>query len=486
MALDIRYIPLSFISKSDDVEKQLLNTSVLKGVYNKYNNCVSLSDVIISTQYGYTASAKSEGSNRLLRITDINNGIVNWDKVPFCNCESPDNYELHAGDVLIARTGNNISYLVGKDVPEKAVFASYLIRIVCNTNLIIPEYLFMFLNSYVFWPQILSKQRGALLQNVNAKLMGQLEIPLCPISEQIKVTSGMYETETDRRNTRLLTLFRTYTEFKHNLGSQQELLNKLRQAFLREAMQGKLVPQDPNDEPAEELLKRIKAEKARLIKEKKQKPGKELPPIKPEEIPYPIPDNWIWCRLGDICLNITDGFHNTPPKALKGFPYISALNVKGNGIDWNNCSYVDEEYHRELYNKTSPQKGDILVVNIGAGCGTAVVIDIEYEFSFKNVAILKLKQELIANNWIKYFFILNKQQIYNTLTKGGLQPFLSLKILNDIVIPIPSITEQIRLVDKIDNLMKICDEMQENILQSKDLNDRLLQSSLREALSNNN
>jgi type I restriction enzyme S subunit len=77
-----------------------------------------------------------------------------------------------------------------------------------------------------------------------------------------------------------------------------------------------------------------------LIFEKKLKKEKELPTITDDEIPFEIPEHWAWCRLGEICLKITDGFHNTPPKVLKGFPYIAATQVKSDKIDWDNCNYV--------------------------------------------------------------------------------------------------------------------------------------------------
>src|SRR5690606_26356035 len=126
------------------------------------------------------------------------------------------------------------------------------------------------------------------------------------------------------------------TELTHQI----DLVKQLRQTFLREAMQGKLVPQDPNDEPASVLLEKIKDEKERLIKEKKIKKQKPLPPITEDEIPFEIPENWVWCRLGEICFKITDGFHNTPPKVSEGFPYIAATHVKTDSIDWDNCHYV--------------------------------------------------------------------------------------------------------------------------------------------------
>ncbi|MFZ4522281.1 MAG: restriction endonuclease subunit S [Bacteroidales bacterium] len=272
------------------------------------------------------------------------------------------------------------------------------------------------------------------------------------------------------------------SNIEDEISFQLDLLKKLRQQILQDAVQGKLVPQDASDEPASVLLKRIKAEKEQLIREKKIKKEKPLPTIKKEEIPFEIPENWVWCRLGEICLKITDGFHNTPPKTLTGFPYIAATHVKSDKIDWANCHFVAEQYHRELFIKTYPVKGELLLVNIGAGCGTPAIIDIDYEFSFKNTAILKFNQSLIYNKFLFFFFFLRKDQIYSELTKGGLQPFLSLKILNEIYFPLPTYDEQYRIVSKIEQLMRFCDELEQTIRQNQTYTRQLLQVALKEAL----
>ena len=97
----------------------------------------------------------------------------------------------------------------------------------------------------------------------------------------------------------------------------------LKKSILQYAMQGKLVAQDPNDEPASELLKRIKAEKEQLIKDGKIKKEKTLPPITEEEIPYELPQGWEWCRLGSILTKLTDGAHKTPTYTNSGIPFLS-------------------------------------------------------------------------------------------------------------------------------------------------------------------
>ncbi len=258
--------------------------------------------------------------------------------------------------------------------------------------------------------------------------------------------------------------------------NQLTQLENLNQAILQEAVQGKLVLQDKNDEPASELLKRIKAEKAKSGKKEKL-----LPPIKPEEIPFEIPENWVWCRLGEICSKITDGFHNTPPKVAEGFPYIAATHVKSDKIDWDGCHYVSEKFHRELYLKATPKKGEILVVNIGAGCGTPAIIDVDFEFSFKNTAILKFDQSEIYNKYIFYYFILKRDEFYKDLTKGGLQPFLSLKILNEIVFPLPPLAEQKRIVAEIEKQLAKTKQLKEHIIANQQATEQLLKALLHQA-----
>jgi type I restriction enzyme S subunit len=226
--------------------------------------------------------------------------------------------------------------------------------------------------------------------------------------------------------------FSSFYNFKKNLhldnDYQFSLFKLLRQAILQEAIEGKLTAgwRKKNqklisgENHASKLLEKIKAEKERLIKEGKIRKDKSLSPIADDEKKNALPEGWVWCRLGEICFKITDGFHNTPKKISKGIPYIAATHVKSDRIDWEQCHYVSEKDHRELFAKTYPQKGEILLVNIGAGCGTPAIIDVDNEFSFKNTAILKFNQSLIVNTYIFNYFIFKRTAIYTDLTKGGL------------------------------------------------------------------
>jgi type I restriction enzyme S subunit len=122
---------------------------------------------------------------------------------------------------------------------------------------------------------------------------------------------------------------------------------KLRQKILDLAIRGKLVPQDPNDEPASVLLERIRAEKERLIKEGKIKRSKKSTTDDEIEAPFEIPESWEWCKFGEY-LDVRDGTHDSPKYVEKGIPFVTSKNLKDGKIDFSNVNYISEENHKEL------------------------------------------------------------------------------------------------------------------------------------------
>lgn len=489
MSLEFKFVPLTFISSKEAIEVQLNNTVLFKKVAEKYNNYVQLGDLILSTQYGFTASAKETGTHKLLRITDINNGFVNWSNVPLCDCDRENNYVLSTGDILIARTGNNISYMVDENVPKNAVFASYLIRIVCDKNKILPEYLYLFLNSYAFWPQILLKQRGALLQNVNANLMRQLLIPMCSIEEQKgllkNVDTGLVQSiEIEKK--RVSSLFKTKVEISTELTHQLTLVKKLRQQLLQDAVQGKLVEQNPTDEPASELLKKIKAEKVKLIAEKVIKQGKIQEAEKQEELLFEIPQNWIWCTLDEISKNITDGTHQTPVYTKEGRIFLSAQNIKPFKFMPEEHKFVSEEAYEEIIKNRKPEKGDILIARVGAGIGEAAVINQDIDFCFYvSLGLVQPFKEFLNTEYLP--LVINspygvKYAKGNISSKGGSAGNFNLGRIRSFLIPLPPLAEQERIIQKVEELMQYCNKLEASIKQSEALNEKLLQQVLREAL----
>jgi type I restriction enzyme S subunit len=220
-----------------------------------------LGEISIKIHYGYTARAKENNVGpKLLRITDIQNNSVNWNSVPYCKIDNfeREKYLLNEGDLVFARTGATVgkSYLLKGDVPE-AVFASYLIRTII-TNSISKKYVFQFFQSNFYWDQIQKAKVGVGQPNVNAQLLSRLLIPLSPLPEQHQIVA-----EIERR-------LSVADQLEKVVEQSLKQAERLRQSILKQAFEGKLVPQDPTDEPAEKLLERIREEKESrsLIKQK--------------------------------------------------------------------------------------------------------------------------------------------------------------------------------------------------------------------------
>ena len=155
---------------------------------------VTLNSLSKRIHYGYTAAAAASGRVHLLRITDVKDGAVDWNDVPYCDVSQEDvgKFKLFLGDILIARTGGTIgkSFLVESPVPD-SVFASYLIRAIPDLSAVLPRYLMYFLRSPTYWAQLESSSRGTGQPNVNAKSLGLLKIPLPPLEEQKRIVEKL-------------------------------------------------------------------------------------------------------------------------------------------------------------------------------------------------------------------------------------------------------------------------------------------------------
>ncbi len=240
---------------------------------------------------------------------------------------------------------------------------------------------------------------------------------------------------------------------------------KLRQSILQAAVQGKLVPQDPNDEPASELLKRIQQEKARLIKEGKIKKEKPLPPISEDEIPYDLPEGWAWCRFQDIASFFNgDRSKNYPKKAeyvSSGIPWINTGHILPNGtLTQKGMNYISEEKYLSLSGgKIKPS--DLVFCLRGATFGkVAKVVPYSYGAVASSLVIIRTSQ-LIDVDYLLY--LLKSPYATAELRKydnGSAQPNLAAKDVAKYCIPLPPQNEQSRIVTKINELLALCDELE--------------------------
>jgi type I restriction enzyme S subunit len=239
---------------------------------------------------------------------------------------------------------------------------------------------------------------------------------------------------------------------------------KLRELILTLAMQGKLVEQEPNDPPASELLKAIEAEKQRLVKASKIKKPKPLPPIKPEEVPYELPQGWEWVRLGEIAFQITDGAHHTPMYIEEGIPFLSVKDMSSGSLDFSDTRFISLEQHQELSKRCYPQKGDLLLTKVGT-TGIPVLVDVDCEFSiFVSVALIKFPRHLLSGaylSWLVKSPLVKKQSEDGTEGVGNKN--LVLRKIANFLLAFPPLPEQHRIVARIDQLMALCDALDQQM-----------------------
>lgn len=316
--------------------------------------------------------------------------------------------------------------------------------------------------------ELVARMKGMANVSLPIKEIADVEIPLPPFEIQKELIEEFQKLESCKNQ--------VSTELNHQLA----LVKKLRGAYLREAMQGKLVPQDSTDEPAEMLLEKIKAEKEKFVAEKRIRRDKPLPPIKPEEIPFEIPSNWTWCRLGEIVQHNSGKTKDSGRNKGDLREYITTSNLYWGYFDLEVIPKMPiEESDLE---RCVAVKGDLLVCE-GGEAGRAAVWDSETSICFQN-HIHRLRPYCNVSSYFLFDFFqhLDFSGEINNYRKGMGISNLSGKSLSSIIAPLPPLAEQERIVAKLETLMKFCDELEANIIQGIKNADQLLQTALKEAL----
>ena len=378
----------------------------------------TVSDISKSILYGVSESAKPAGKYKLLRITDIQNNQVDWETVPFTDFDDNkvSSYILCNGDILFARTGATVgkSYLI-KNLTQKAIYASYLIR-VQTFNLIIPEYVKLFFESEYYWAQIELNSVGIGQPNVNGTILGSLNIPLPPLSEQKRI---VIEIE------RWLSLINAIENNKVDL---QTAIKQTKSKILDLAIHGKLVPQDPNEEPASELLKRINP-KAEITCDNGHYPQ--------------LPDSWAVVPMQMLC-SLTDG----EKLDGKGMPNLDVKYLRG------------ERDFKTLTNGRYVAANSLLILVDGENSGEVFRTPIEgYQGStFKQ---LHINENMLAE-YILHVINLHRKALRENKV-GSAIPHLDKKLFKAIEVPVPPYDEQVRIVTVINSMHSKLDAIMENL-----------------------
>jgi len=262
----------------------------------------------------------------------------------------------------------------------------------------------------------------------------------------------------------------------------QKIIIAAKTKILDLAIRGKLVPQDPNDEPASVLLEHIRAEKEELIKQGKIKRDKKESVIFKgddnsyyervgdiisnidDEIPFELPQNWEWSRLQTICYPITDGTHKTPTYSDSGYIFLSAKNITTGKINWNDIMYIPKSLHDELYSRVSPKMNDILLAKNGT-TGVAAIVDRECEFDiYVTLALLRVVNNNISSQYLLKIIASDTiQDYFKSSLKGIGVPNLHLEHIRTTLIPIPPINEQNKIAERIYQYYSLLDSIVQNI-----------------------
>lgn len=256
----------------------------------------------------------------------------------------------------------------------------------------------------------------------------------------------------------------TYSSLKL-LATAPEGIIHLKEMILTLAVRGKLVPQDSNDEPSSKLINKIRMEKARLVEEGKIKIRKLIPLISEAEIPYHLPKSWDWVRLGDISERIHYGYTASANHSENGIKFLRITDIQDNLVSWNevpSCTINDKDLPKFLCNF-----GDLLIARTGGTIGKSYFfpkVDYKTVFASYLIRIVPMKKEL--SPFIKKFLesSIYWTQLYHS-SKGTGQPNVNATALSRLILPFPSMSEQSRIVEKVDKLMIICDELEEKIIK---------------------
>lgn len=319
---------------------------------------------------------------------------------------------------------------------------------------------------------------GAANVALSVKKIQDIEIPLPSIERQREIVE------------RFKSIVSEEDELKSELIHQQTLLQKLRQQILQEAIEGKLTAdwraQNPDVEPASELLKRIAAEKAQLVKDKKIKAQKPLPPISDEEKPFELPQGWEWCRLGSV-FNFIDYRGKTPRKLSSGVRLITARNVKFGALALEPEDFISQEEYDERMTRGFPKFGDLLFTT-EAPLGNVCLLTIENENISTGQRLITFQhyQNDSSNKLFMFFMLSPFYQSYLLKNATGVTAKgIKAAKLKELAIPVPPHSEQKTIVTKVEKLLALCDQLENQISENQTHAEQLMPAVLKEAFSHN-
>ena len=393
-----------------------------------------LGDVCFDPQYGYTTKASDNGDIKLLRTTDITSGVINWLTVPYCT-ENPKEVEkllLKDGDIVISRAGS-IGFSMLVDKPQKAVFASYLIRF---SPLIYRKYLYNYLKSESYWNQISEKSLGIAIPNVNATKLKEVELPISPLPEQHRIVAKLEE------------LFSQLDSSVSELRKAKEQVKVYKQSVLKYAFEGKL---------------NVENQQVKI----NEKTG--------------LPEGWKLSRIEEVSSDIVDCLHSTPKFKEFGKFCVDTTCIEPTKIIWGKIRFVSEATFNERIRRLKPIYGDIFFAREGT-IGTALVVPQDTDVCLGQRMMMFRPNNSIISKYFMYGLLSNHFiKEYKPKIGGSTSPHVNIRDLKLMTLPIAPLNEQEQIVLEIETRFSEAENLEKTIDLSLNQAESLRQSILKKA-----
>lgn len=402
--------------------------------YSQRKEKVSVND-ITDDMWSLDLEDIEKDSGRIVNVCKASERKISGDKVQF-----------HKGQVLYSKLRPYLKKILV--APDDGICSSEMVPFNLY-GMLNAQYVVYFLKSPHVDFVINSVTYGVKMPRVGTDTMVELLFPLPPLAEQKRIVAKIEK---------LLPYIDRYEQAWSKLEQfNNRFPDDMKKSLLQYAIQGKLVEQRPEEGTAEELFAQIQEEKQRLITEKKIKKEKPLPEITDDEKPFDIPESWKWVRFSDV-IDVRDGTHDTPKYVLKGIPLVTSKNLVSGKIDFDSAKLISEEDASAINIRSEVNTGDILFAMIGT-IGNPVLVKKDREFCIKNMALFKPIDSYLFNMNYLLLFLQKEQEQMKKSASGGVQSFVSLKFLRNYLLPLPPLAEQKRIVEKLEQLLPLCERL---------------------------
>lgn len=367
-----------------------------------------------------------------------------------------ENYLFNGLFLLIGEDGGN--FFTEKDnsfIVEGKFWANNHVHVLQFDQLIEIRYMLYFMNSLNF-PEM-DLITGIAVPKLNQNNLNKILVPLPPLAEQNRIVAKIEK------------IFAVIDQIGTKKEEALSIIRNMRQTALQDAIRGMLVNQDESDEAVSVLSEKIKVEKEQLIKEKKIKKEKALPAIEEDEVPFELPEKWGWIRLGDAT-NFIDYRGKTPQKTDSGIRLLTAKNVKKGYISLYPEEFIGEDDYDGWMTRGIPNSGDVLFTT-EAPLGNVSTVDLDEKFALAQRLICLQPYHGLNSKFLSYALQGGKVRDY-ILEKatGTTVTGIKAKELKKIPLPLPPLAEQYRIVEKLDEIMAICDQMESILNENSEVN----------------